>query len=32
MQILTASNWTELGTPMEDLVEGLKKLKGIATP
>ena len=32
MQTLTANHWTELGTPVEELGEGLKKLKGMATP
>ena len=32
MLTLTANHWTELGTPVEELGEGLKKLKGMATP
>jgi hypothetical protein len=32
MQILTVNHQTELVTPMEELEEGLKYLKGIATP
>jgi hypothetical protein len=32
MQILIAKHWSEIGTPMEELVEGLKELKGKATP
>jgi hypothetical protein len=32
MQILTGNHQTSLVTPMEELGEGLKELKGIATP
>jgi hypothetical protein len=32
MQILTATIGLSLGTPMEELGEGLKELKGVATP
>jgi hypothetical protein len=32
MLTLTANHWTELGTPVEELGKGLKKLKGMATP
>jgi hypothetical protein len=32
MQILRANHWAEVMDPMEELGEGLKELKGIATP
>jgi hypothetical protein len=32
MQILTAKHYTEVGDPKEVLGEGLKGLKGLATP
>jgi hypothetical protein len=28
----TAKHWTEVRTPMEELEEGLKELKGMETP
>jgi hypothetical protein len=30
--MLTANEWTEHGTPIEELEKGLKELKGFATP
>ena len=30
-QILTVNNWTEVRDPMEELGEGSKELKGMAT-
>jgi hypothetical protein len=32
MWMLAANNWTEYGTTMEELGEGLKELKGFASP
>jgi len=32
MQMLAATHWTEDWVPMEEIGEGLKELKGFATP
>jgi hypothetical protein len=32
VQILTVNHWTEVGTPIEELWEGLKEMKEMKAP